>query len=147
MTLVGRISAQKNQIGLVEAAPEILKYVPNAVFVFAGAPDETGHLADLTAAIAARGLETSVVHLGFVEDMPQLYAATDVLAAPSLWEGFGLMLVEAMAAGVPIVANRVGGIPEVVEAGKTALLVEPGRSAALARRSRTSSRPMTCARE
>lgn len=125
VTLVGRISEQKNQIGLVRAAPKILCRVPETVFVFAGDPDEAHHLDALKREIASRGLEQSVVLAGFVTDMPALYAATDVLAAPSLWEGFGLMLVEAMAAGVPIVAAKVGGIPEVVVPGETALLIDP----------------------
>jgi glycosyltransferase involved in cell wall biosynthesis len=54
------------------------------------------------------------------------------MALPSLWEGFGLVLLEAMAAGKPIVASRVGPIPEVVVHGETGLLVEPGRSEPLA---------------
>ena len=68
---------------------------------------------------------------GYVDDMPALYAAIDVLAAPSRWEGFGLMLVEAMAAGVPIVATAAGAIPEVVGDGP-ALLVAPDDHDALA---------------
>jgi glycosyltransferase involved in cell wall biosynthesis len=60
------------------------------------------------------------------------YRNADVLINPSLSEAFGMSLVEAMAAGVPVVATRVGGVPEVVEDGKTGLLVEPGDASALA---------------
>jgi glycosyltransferase involved in cell wall biosynthesis len=58
--------------------------------------------------------------------------AIDVFAMPSIWEGFGLVLLEAMAAGRPIVASRVATIPEVVVDGETGLLVPPGDPVALA---------------
>jgi glycosyltransferase involved in cell wall biosynthesis len=58
--------------------------------------------------------------------------ALDAFAMPSIWEGFGLVLLEAMAAGLPIVASRVATIPEVVVDGETGLLVPPGDEVALA---------------
>jgi glycosyltransferase involved in cell wall biosynthesis len=58
--------------------------------------------------------------------MDRLYAAADVLLLPSEDEPFGLVILEAMAAGVPVVASRSGGIPEIVEHGKSGRLVEPG---------------------
>lgn len=71
-------------------------------------------------------LGNRVHFLGFREDMDRLYAAADALLLPSEDEPFGLVLLEAMAAGVPVVASRSGGIPEIVEHGKSGLLVEPG---------------------
>lgn len=65
--------------------------------------------------------------------MPQLYGSADIYAFPSVWEEpFGLGVVEAMSCGLPVVASRVGGIPEIVEDGKTGILVEPGSPKALA---------------
>ena len=64
-------------------------------------------------------------------DLAAFYETADVLVAPSRWEGFGLTAVEAMRAGLPVIATRVGGLAEVVDHGVTGLLVEPNSSAAL----------------
>lgn len=133
MTLVGRICPQKGQLDLARAAPEILEKHPAATFVFAGMPDEKGSLDELRKEIDSSGYAHAFRFLGFVERMADLYAATDVLVAPSRWEGFGLMLVEAMAAGVPIVATRTGGIPEVVGEDEGAVIVDVADIGGLAR--------------
>ena len=74
--------------------------------------------------------DDAVRFTGYIDNMPARYAAIDVLAAPSRWEGFGLMLVEAMPAGVPLVASTVDAIPEVVGDGP-AILVPPRYTDAL----------------
>ncbi len=130
--LSGRISEQKGQEDLVRAAPAVLAAIPDALIVLAGAPDEPEGLHALEALIRDLGVGHAVVLRGFVQDMASFYRAIDLLAAPSRWEGFGLMLVEAMASGAPIVATRVGAIPEVVCEGETALLVPPADHARLA---------------
>jgi glycosyltransferase involved in cell wall biosynthesis len=70
--------------------------------------------------------------LGHREDVRDLLSVYDIFVLPSLSEGMPLALLEAMAAGVPAVATRVGGVSEVIENGKTGLLVPPGDSRALA---------------
>ncbi len=79
------------------------------------------------------GLESRVAFIGARTDVWPVYGALDVLAVPSRWEGFGIVLLEAMACGIPVVATRVGGIPEVVVDGETGKLVPPGDPAALAK--------------
>lgn len=75
----------------------------------------------------------SVVFAGYRKDARQLIACADVAVVPSLWEeAFGLSALEPMAAGVPVIASNVGGIPEVVADGETGLLVPPGDVEALA---------------
>jgi glycosyltransferase involved in cell wall biosynthesis len=79
----------------------------------------------------AKGLSSRVHFLGPRRDLGNLLAAMDVFVLPSLWEGLPLSMVLAMGAGVPVVATRVAGIPEVVDDGRTGLLVPPGDAEAL----------------
>jgi glycosyltransferase involved in cell wall biosynthesis len=78
------------------------------------------------------GIAGSVRFAGSRRDIPRILPLLDLFVLPSLYEGFGIAILEAMAAGKPVVATTAGGIPEFVEAGETGLLVEPGNAAALA---------------
>lgn len=81
--------------------------------------------------VSAKGLSSRVHFLGPRRDLGNLLAAMDVFVLPSLWEGLPLSMVLAMGAGVPVVATRVAGIPEVVDDGRTGLLVPPRDAGAL----------------
>jgi glycosyltransferase involved in cell wall biosynthesis len=81
---------------------------------------------------AELGVSQQVEFRGFVTDVPAFMAETGVFVLSSRSEGLGLVIVEAMAAGRPVVATRVGGVPEVVVDGETGLLVEPENPGALA---------------
>jgi glycosyltransferase involved in cell wall biosynthesis len=72
------------------------------------------------------GLEEDVKLLGFVSDMPGFLADVDIVVLPSLFEGLGGSVLEAMAAGKAVIASRVGGLPEPVVDGTTGFLVKPG---------------------
>jgi glycosyltransferase involved in cell wall biosynthesis len=78
------------------------------------------------------GCERLVRFLGFRNDLPDLMVASDVFVLPSVAEAFGLVLVEALYLGVPIVATRAGGIPEIVDHDADGILVPPADSASLA---------------
>jgi glycosyltransferase involved in cell wall biosynthesis len=80
----------------------------------------------------AAGLAERVVFTGFSSEVPRLLAAADAFVLPSRHEGLGMAAIEAMAAGLPVVASRVGGLPEVVVDGETGLLVPVGDASALA---------------
>jgi glycosyltransferase involved in cell wall biosynthesis len=120
---VARLSAQKGLGDLVEAA------WPGACWLVAGRGEDE---ATLRASAAERGLGEAMRFLGFRDDVPRLLAAADLFVLPSRWEGFGLSVLEAMRAGLPVVAAAAGALPEVVLAGRTGLLVPPADPAALA---------------
>jgi glycosyltransferase involved in cell wall biosynthesis len=126
---VGRLALQKGQRHLIAAMPLLLERVPRAHAVIAGSGDLEEYLRDLAEEV---GVAEHVHVLGPRKDVPALMHAVDVFAMPSIWEGFGLVLLEAMAAARPIVASRVATIPEVVLDGETGLLVPPGDPHALA---------------
>lgn len=78
------------------------------------------------------GVAERVVFTGFSPNVAELLTGADVFVLPSRFEGLGIAVIEAMAAGLPVIASRVGGIPEIVAAGETGLLVPAGEPAALA---------------
>jgi glycosyltransferase involved in cell wall biosynthesis len=78
------------------------------------------------------GIASRVVFSGMRRDIPQLLSLMEIFVLPSLYEGFGIAILEAMAAGKPVVATTVGGIPEFVVSGESGLLVQPGDPVALA---------------
>jgi glycosyltransferase involved in cell wall biosynthesis len=128
--LIGRICAQKGQEDLVSAALLLRDRMPEAVFLMIGAPEDERLHQSLRARIDAVGASNSVRFTGHLTQIALAYRGLDILAAPSRWEGFGLMLVEAMAAGLPIVATDAGAIPEVT--GGAACLVPVADPGALA---------------
>ncbi len=118
----GRLSKVKNQRTLIEAFAIVAERIPESILVLAG----KGELEeDLRSCIKNKGLDSRVFLIGYCSDMPLYLNSLDVFLLPSLREGFGLALVEAMAAGRPVIASTVGGIPEVVGDGAFARLVDP----------------------
>lgn len=128
--MVARLHAVKGHRYFLEAARKLLLQRPGARFVVVGDGPCRAVLEELAGRL---GIAGQVVFTGFVEDVRPLMADLDVLVISSLWEGFGLTAVEAMALGVPVVATRVGGLPEVVRHGETGLLVPPADPEALAK--------------
>lgn len=126
---VARLAAQKGHRYLIEAAPLVLARYPGARFVIVG----DGELAaDLEEQARGAGLAERFELPGHREDVPECLASFDVFAFPSLFEGLCLAVIEAQAAGVPVVATPVGGIPENVVDGETGLLCPPRDPVALA---------------
>jgi len=128
--VLGRLRPNKGYPYLLEAAPTILARFPTAYFVLAGNPDDR---AAAEAQIARLGIEGHVSIVGFRSDVVNLLRSADLFVLPSLAEGFSLAIVEAMAAGLPVVATRVGGAAEIIEDGHNGFLVPPADSEALAR--------------
>lgn len=124
---VGRLEPIKGFAYFVDAALAAAPESAQLRFLHAGQ-------GSLDAALRARAaaLGDRFRFLGPREDIPELMAALDILVAPSLNEGMGRVVLEAGAAGVPVIASRVGGIPDIVEERETGLLVTPGDTTALA---------------
>jgi len=128
---VGRLEPRKAPLDLVEAAAAIRAGAPAARVVLVGGDpfdSDPGYAARVARAAAAQDV---AVH-PWVPDAAGLMRHLDVLVLPSRQEPFGTVLAEAMAVGTPVVATRVGGLPEVVEDGVTGRLVAPGDPPALA---------------
>lgn len=135
--LIGRIAPWKGQHIVVEAAPSVLQAFPNVVFWLVGGAlfgdIDTSYEARLRQRIAERGLGRHVVLTGHRDDVAAVMACCDlVLHASVKPEPFGLSIVEAMAQGKPVIATRRGGVPEVIDDGRTGVLVPPADATALA---------------
>lgn len=127
---VGRLVYEKGHEFLVEAMSAVTRADGRAV---AGICGEGPLREQLTRQIEALGLQEKVKLLGQWDDVPELLAAADVFVLPSRWEGLPMALLEAMMAGLPVVAARVEGVEDVVEPGVHGLLVPLESPAELAR--------------
>ena len=123
---VGNLYPVKDHATLLRATARLPEDVRVAI---AGRGEEEANLRRLASEL---GLASRCQLLGVRDDVERLLAAADVFVQPSRSEGLPLAVLEAMAAGLPVVASRVGGIPEAVVEGRTGLLVEPGEPALLA---------------
>ena len=126
---VGRLVPRKGAMELVKAAPAIRAARPEVRVVIVG--DDPYEDEDTAYATAVRA-SSKVDHVGRVASAAGILGQLDVLVLPSTQEPFGTVVAEAMAAGTPVVATRVDGLPELVEDGVSGKLVEPGDTAALA---------------
>jgi len=117
---VGRLEPVKGFSYFVRAARIVLDALPSARFILAGDGAERESLAALAETLGPR-----FQFLGMRDDVPALMAAMDLCVVPSINEGMGRVILEAGAAGTPVVATNVGGIPEVVKETVTGLLVRP----------------------
>lgn len=131
--LAGRLSPFKGQDDLIRAAAIIRQERPDVQFLLAGAENVAGFTKVLTQLIAEQQLENTVRLIGYRKDLPAVFAAATICTMPSHEEPFGLVALEAMAMGKPVVATRAGGVPEFLVDGEMGFLIEPRDHQALAR--------------
>ncbi len=132
--IVARLAQVKDHFTFIGAAEILLRNAPRIKFLISG----EGPLKDqLKRHIVEKGLERSVLMLGFVPSIEIVLSILDIFVLTSLSEGFPISILEAFAAGLPVVATNVGGIPEVVQPGENGFLVEPRQPARLARKIQT----------
>ena len=122
VTLVGRLTSPKTPEVLVDAAAMVLEDHPATTFLLVG---DGAKRDELHAQIGRLGVEGKVVLAGLRADVPEILAASDITVHSSTHEGLPKTVLEGMAAGTPVVATAVGGVPAVVEHGVTGLLVDP----------------------
>jgi len=125
---IGRFELQKNHSLLIEAFAQVVKEYPTMRLWLVG----DGPLRPkIERIVKEKGLEEKVLFLGIRSDVPKLLADSDIFILSSDWEGVPLTILEAMAAGKPVIATAVGGIPELIEDGVTGILVPPRNPEAL----------------
>ena len=131
ITYVANIREDKAHLCLVEAARQVCDAYPSVRFLFVGRKDREA--ADVQRRIRELGLSDRVLLTGLRDDIPAILGASRLVAHPGEQEGFSNAILEAMAAGLPVVASRAGGNPEAVVDGETGLLFPHGDADALAR--------------
>ncbi|MEO8461745.1 MAG: glycosyltransferase family 4 protein, partial [Chloroflexota bacterium] len=127
--VVARLEAEKGHPTLLNAWPQVLAQFPDATLLVIGEGSRESALKEQATEL---GISDSVIFTGRRDDVPAVTKSLDVAVLPSYREAQGLTILEAMALSRPVVASNVGGIPEMIEDGKTGLLVPPHDPSALA---------------
>lgn len=128
IAMVAQFIARKGHRTLLDALPAVLASHPNAKVLLFG---QGMQVPAIRQRVAEAHLEDRVVFAGFRNDLERVLPCMDVLVHPAKMEGLGVALLQAAACGLPIIASRTGGIPEIVHAGINGELIEPGDSRAL----------------
>ena len=132
--VVGTLSKLRKEKGveyLIKSIPAVLEAFPRVVFLIVGDGPLRGELEALTRAL---GVEKNVIFAGYREDVPRVLSVFDIKVLPSVTEGFGIAILEAMAMGKPVIATGVGGVKEILKDGETGFLVPPQDPEALSER-------------
>lgn len=128
VAIVGQLTPLKSQDIFIRAAAHLIKdrHWTDVDFLIIGepGPDDLDYADQLQQVVSEAGLENQVRFTGYIEDLPSLLVAFDIVAAPSVNEAFSLALIEAMAAGCAVIATRVGGMAEIIEDGVTGIFIE-----------------------
>jgi glycosyltransferase involved in cell wall biosynthesis len=135
--IVGRLVIWKGQGAFLKAASIILSKIPNTKFLIIGETTfgDKKYKDDLYKLTCELGIESKVIFLGYRDDVPNIIRAMDILVHASLKpEPFGLVIIEGMASGIPVVASNQGGTLEIIEHGKDGFLVNPEETDTLAKR-------------
>lgn len=133
--LIGRLTPKKGHMEFLDAAARLVAErdpAPRFLVVGDASHGEDAYGRAVRDRATELGLAPHITFTGFREDIPRMLAAMDILAFPSYAESFGTTLLEAMAMGVPPVASDSGGVPDIIDGGRTGILVPPKDAAALA---------------
>ena len=126
---VGRLFIQKGQRYLIEALPILKNDFPDIRLIIAG----DGPLLHELESLASRlGVKDNIIFAGTRRDVPEIISLLDVFVFPSVWEGFGNALIEAMSAGKPVIASDIPPVKEITDSGACAIFVPPKDPPAIA---------------
>ncbi len=123
MTFSGRLVERKGVSVLLEAWGKLAKDHQDVLLVIVGGGPLEKKLKDQSREL---GIEENVKFFGFVNNIGDYLAATDIFVFPSFQEGFPNSVLEAMACGIPVISTKIGGVVDVIRDGENGLLVEPG---------------------
>ena len=126
---VGALTEEKGHLYLLKAIPKVVQRFPEVVFLFVGDGRERPSLEITTSHL---NIKDRVIFAGMRKDVPEILSILNVFVLPSLNEGLPMALLEAQAAQIPVVATRVGAIPDVLQGGVTGILVPPKDPQAIA---------------
>lgn|GEM_PF-273128 len=127
---IGNLNIQKGQVYLIDAMREVVRHFPSASLEIIGEGEERKNL---TNKIKSLGLERHISLLGRKKDPSKYLSHWDVFVLPSVAETFGIAILEAMSNGIPVIASKVGGIPDIIDSRKNGLLVKCRDSKVLAK--------------
>ena len=130
--IIGTIAKLREEKGveyLIRAVPHVLKEFPNSNFIIVGDGNLRDHLENLAKEL---GVGKNIIFTGFLENVTPVLSTFDVQVLPSITEGFGLVIVEGMTMGKPVIATNVGGVNEIIKDGENGLLVSSRDPEALA---------------
>jgi len=122
---IGRGEIRKGLHFIIYSLRDIVAEIPSVRLVIVGATERAGWI---ESTVSQMGMKDNVIIAGKVAGalLPHYYAASNVVVLPSLYEGLPTVMLEAMASGKPVIASRVGGVPEAIENSRNGVLVEPG---------------------
>lgn len=117
---IAMFTGKKGHVKIIESIPEVINENEKVRFLFVGDGPQLESCKEL---VKSKGIESYVIFMGVRNDIPQICSSIDILIHLPDYETFGIVLTEAMAMRKPVIARNIGGIPEVVEDGKTGILI------------------------
>jgi glycosyltransferase involved in cell wall biosynthesis len=123
--IVGPVSLHKGIEDFIRAARIICNHYPDALFAIVGPERPHAFAVEMQSLSAQLGLDKNIIFTGFRKDIPEIMSGLDLLITPSHIEAFGRVILEAMAAGTPVIASNVGGVPEIISSPDVGILTPP----------------------